>query len=111
MKKIKDKTKVGSLIIGIIIGLVLGGIAGFFLHNPITRGEINHGAGENFQHLTDAQISEINSFFESNPSVGDVQSYCSSNRGYCFYYCRNINSSAEICGQIVNYTRMTSPQE
>jgi len=84
-----------SVLIGLVAGLVAGGAASYFLfnnHRGFSRG--------NFQpsfNLNESQINEINSFFSSNPSVTDAQTYCSEHRMNCVYYCRIMNSSNEIC--------------
>jgi hypothetical protein len=81
-----------SLIIGLIIGLVVGGIASYFIfNNQPRRGNFN-----NFQ-LTESQVNEIITFFNSNPNSTEIQSYCQQNKNYCFYYCRDMNQSNEIC--------------
>lgn len=65
---------------------------------------MNGSQMRNFQ-LNESQISDINSFFSGNPSASDVQSYCSTNRSYCFYYCRNLNPTSAICSSIMNFSR------
>jgi hypothetical protein len=103
----KKSIKITIIIISVLIvvgGAVFGTLyfTGFFSH----RGNFPRG---NFQ-LNQTQINDINSFFSSNPSLSDVQTYCSTNRGSCFYYCRTINPDDEICSQIMNYTRFNRTQ-
>jgi hypothetical protein len=83
----------------IVGGAVFGTLyfTGFFIHKRPGF------PGRNFQ-LNESQVNDINSFFSSNPSISDMQDYCTNNRGYCFYYCRNINPNSEICSEIMNYT-------
>ena len=95
-----DKQTKG-IIIGLVIGLVLGAVAGYILHNYIGR-NFNLGRGS-FQQLTQSQIDELNSFFATNPDATSVDSYCQQNRMNCIYYCRTINPSNEMCGQMMNY--------
>jgi hypothetical protein len=98
----KKSLKIIVLIISILIvvgGIVFGTLyfTGFFVHN-------GNFPRRNFQ-LNETQINDINSFFSSNPSLSEMQTYCSDNRGSCFYYCRSINPNSEICSQIANYTQ------
>ncbi len=82
-----------GLIIGLIIGLVAGGIVSYFIFNH--RG---FSRGNNFQfNLNETQINEINYFFDSNHTSVEITAYCEQNSFNCMYYCRNINSSSEIC--------------
>jgi len=86
----------------VVIGLSVFGtlyFTGFLTH----RGNFPRG---NFQ-LSGTQADEVNSFFNSNPSLSDMQNYCASNRTSCFYYCRTINPNNEICSQLPNYRNMT----
>jgi flagellar basal body-associated protein FliL len=102
----KEKKNIGMIIIFSAIFLFAGGVAGFFLHNAISEGK-SIGRG-NFQ-LTQAQIDGITSFFNSNPTSDEVQSYCSQNREYCFYYCRNVDSTNLICTDIINQSMSGNP--
>lgn len=92
-----------GMIIGLVIGLILGGIAGYILHNNINRNFIQ-GRGS-FQ-INEAQINEVTSFFESTSDINELRTYCENNRANCFYYCRNINPSHEICKEIINSSGM-----
>ena len=99
-----------KLVIALVVIIVLAGvIAGFiYFHNANNRGKFNHSRGQwqnssrmggNFQ-LNQTQISDISSFFNSNPSSDQISSYCLNNRGACFYYCRNVNSNLTMCSQM-----------
>jgi len=82
-----------KILIGLLIGLVVGGVASYLIFN-------NHRgfSGRNFQsNLSEAQINDLTSFFNSNYTSGEIKSYCEQNRMNCMYYCRNINQDNEIC--------------
>lgn len=85
-----------EIIIGLIIGLILGIIIGYFIHNSIARNFLNI---KNFQ-LSESQINEIKSFFDSNPSQEEINNYCNTNRMNCMYYCRTINPDDEFCNSL-----------
>jgi hypothetical protein len=96
-KKMANKLLLG-IIIGIVIGLIVGGVASYFIfNNRSSRG--NFGNFRNFQ-LNETQINEVSSFFSSNPSSADINSYCEQNRMNCLYYCRSINANDAACKNI-----------
>ena len=97
-----EKLKKG-IMVGLISGLILGALAGYLLHNTINRGANNNfpqGRG-NFQ-IDEKTKNEITSFFQSTSDINQINTYCEQNRMYCFYYCKSINPSDEICSQIIN---------
>lgn len=101
----KKSVKITIIVVSILLvvgGAVFGTLyfTGFFAHN-------GNFPRRNFQ-LNESQINDMNSFFGSNPSLSEMQTYCTNNRGYCFYYCRNINPNSKICSQIANYTRFNN---
>jgi len=115
MKNKKEKKKVKPLIIIlsviILVGIIFGALyfTGVFNKHGRYPGNfqgrfMNGSQMRNFK-LNQSQIDEINSFFNNNPSASDVQNYCSANRGSCFYYCRNLNPTSEICSSIMNFSR------
>jgi len=105
-----------TMIIVVSIFLVIAIVAGYlyfsgaFNKNNYSGNSNNYFMGmmrgdrTAFQ-LSSQQINEINSFFDSNPSPDKITSYCSQNRGYCFYYCRNL-SNQSICREIMNFSGM-----
>jgi hypothetical protein len=97
-KKKKWFIAVGAIIILAIIILGTLYFSGFFNHKRFGFPR------QDFQ-LNESQINNINSFFSSNPSASDIQNYCSTNRDYCFYYCRNLNPTSDICSSIMNFSR------
>jgi len=111
MKKFMVLINVIAIVILIIIGVVVGYLyfSGFFnksdrfLEGPGQFGRSDesmvNNPDRNLQ-LNDSQIEEINSFFYSNPTQEQTDSYCQQNRMNCFYYCKNINSNAEYCKQL-----------
>jgi hypothetical protein len=115
MKKKKEgKKRIKWILMGISLILAVGFLVGYlYYHSSFhNRGQF---PGENFPpngfngtkeiNLSESQINEISSFFDSNPSTSDMENYCIDNRGYCFYYCRNINPNSDVCSLINNYTR------
>jgi hypothetical protein len=81
-----------GLIIGLLIGLIVGGITSYFIFNN------QRGIRGNLQvNLNETQINELTSFFNSNHTSGEINSYCEQNRMNCMYYCKNINQNNEIC--------------
>jgi hypothetical protein len=82
-----------GLIVGLIIGLIIGGAISYLIFNG-QRGP--RGNFNNFQ-LNETQINELTSFFNSNHTSGEINSYCEQNRMNCMYYCKNINQNNEIC--------------
>ena len=92
-----------KIIIAIIIILVIGGI-GVAVYFATDTNEFQFGNkneeklnGSRMQELTEEQISEIQAFFDSNPSNSEIESYCQENRMYCGYYCTQINPNHEYC--------------
>jgi len=81
-----------GLTIGLVIGLIVGGAASYFIFN--NRGFPGRNARFN---LNESQINETTSFFNSNHTSGEIDSYCQQNRMNCVYYCKNINQNEEIC--------------
>ena len=61
----------------------------------------------NFQQLTQVQIDEITSYFQSTTDINAISTYCNDtqNRMSCFYYCRNIEPTNAYCTQLGNMTR------
>jgi hypothetical protein len=89
-----------GLIIGLLIGLVVGGSASYFIFN---NHRSNFPRDGNFQpNLSESQIKELTSFFNENHTPEEVSSYCEQNMMNCFYYCKNMNQSKEICGNMTN---------
>jgi hypothetical protein len=98
-----------KLIIAIIIVLIVGGIgiAVYFTTDtnrfPFGDKEKPEGLGDKrlngsgMQKLTEEQISELQGFFDSNPSNNEIESYCQENRLYCGHYCSQINPTHEYC--------------
>jgi hypothetical protein len=113
-KKIKPVIIILSVIV--LVGIIFSVLYFTGIFNKHGRFPGNFQPGQmlngsdmgNFQ-LNESQISDINSFFNRNPSASDVQNYCSTNRGYCFYYCRNLNPTSEICSSIMNFSRSGQP--
>jgi len=70
----------------------------FFFHKSGPK--FNRGDFSQMQ-LTDEQINNVKTFFESNTDINEITNYCEDNRMECFYYCREINSSHEYCSQLM----------
>jgi hypothetical protein len=104
MKEKRERKKKKWIIIAASIILLAGIIFGALYFSGVFNHKRFGFPRQNFQ-LNESQISDINSFFSNNPSASDVQNYCSTNRGYCFYYCRNLNPTSEICNSIMNFSR------
>ena len=101
----KKAAKIIIVIFSVLIisgGSILGTLyfTGFFTRN-------RNFSRQNFQ-LNESQIKDINSFFNSNPSSNEIQTYCTNNRGYCFYYCRQ-NPTSSSCSQL-NFPSQTGTQ-
>jgi hypothetical protein len=121
MKNKKEKKKFKPFIIITSIIIILGIIfsvlyfTGAFnkygkFHGNFQPGQMQKGSQmENFK-LNESQINEVTSFFNSNPSSTSLDDYCKTNRGSCFYYCRDINSNDENCKQIMNFSGMNPPR-
>lgn len=75
-----------------------------FRNNNFRRGQGINGTRGNFQ-LNQIEINAVTDFFKNNPSSEEITNYCNNNRMNCFYYCRNINTEADYCKSIMNYTR------
>jgi uncharacterized protein YneF (UPF0154 family) len=92
-----------NLIIGgiMVVVLIAGIIIGYFIFKPQNN---NRFQKRNLQ-LTEQQISDINSFFNNDPTSDEITSYCNQNRQNCFYYCKNNNMEDEICKTIMNFSR------
>lgn len=97
-----------KVIIALVILLVaIGIISGCGSNNnqqASEPGRVNNqfNGTRNFQ-LNESQISEINSFFNSNPSPDEVKNYCVQNMANCAYYCRNINPNNDVCKELGSY--------
>ncbi len=102
MEKNISKLVVG-LVIGILLGLIIGGVASYFIFN----GHRSFPRGNNFQlNLSESQISDVTSFFNSSHSSTEITSYCEQNSIDCIYYCRNINQNEEVCQNMnLQYTQ------
>ncbi len=89
-----------TILIAMIILIILALVGYFYFHSKQNGRTMMR---RNFQvQLNESQISYLTSFFNSNPGLQEINNYCSENRGYCFYYCRNINQNAEICKDLMN---------
>jgi hypothetical protein len=118
MKKKKEKKiKPVIIILSVIVfvGIIFGVLYFTRVFNNHGRfpgnfqpGQMPNGSRGNFQ-LNESQISEVTSFFNSNPSSTEVETYCNNNRNSCFYYCKTINSNSEFCNQIMNFSRSGQP--
>jgi len=91
-----------TLIIIIVVLLVASNLFFgymFFFHNNRS----GQGFRGNFQQmqLSDSQIQNVTSFFESTTDINEITDYCENNRMECFYYCRQINSNHEYCSQLM----------
>jgi hypothetical protein len=99
-----------SIIVIIVIAIVIiGGVVGYLYFNGYfgnnQRGNSNGpGQRRNFQ-MNQTQIDDVTNFFSTNPTSDEIQTYCSTNRGECMYYCRNVNQENDYCKQL-NATRM-----
>jgi len=100
----KDST-IAIIILGIVIIALIGYI---FLNNHGGENSANKnfrnsppfGNMQNFS-LNDTDKNSTIQFFSNSPNINDSKTYCTENRANCFYYCREINSSNEICSQIM----------
>jgi hypothetical protein len=109
MKNKKEHKKAKPVVVVAIVIVALGVIFGVLYFTGVFN---RHGRfygnyqGRNMMNiqLNESQISEVNSFFNGNPSLEETQAYCKANRGLCFYYCRNTPNS-ELCPEIMNFTR------
>jgi hypothetical protein len=107
------KIKIGIIIFLIIfiMGIIIGYL--YYKNHFNKRPDFEKGQGfdlqqngskkdippQNFQ-LDESQISELKSFFNSTTNLDDIKNYCLTNPFNCMYYCKEINSSNEICSQI-----------
>jgi hypothetical protein len=114
-----EKSKTKSWIIFFVMALAIIGIIGGYFYS---KGNLDRQLGfdqnrkatpgpndsdgfreqsENFQ-LDETKIAEIVSFFDSTSDMEEIGEYCSQEDKSmsCFYYCREINPSHEICSQI-----------
>jgi len=98
----KNTKKTAVIIISLSIIIVI--LIGYICYDKFFKNKHAGFAGRNFQ-LSESQINDITSFFNSNASLDEVKSYCAENMANCFYYCRNINPNHEICKELSNYTR------
>jgi len=92
------KTSNTILIIIVIVLLASNLFFGYLLLKP------RHGSdfrGFQQMQLTDEQIDNIKTFFQNTQDLNEIKTYCDTNRMECFYYCRNINPSHEICSQLM----------
>lgn len=98
MKKAKSR----FVIIGVIIIVLILIILGYLYFTGFSKDDFreNHGNPERNLQLTDSQINEVTSFFDSNPTSQQIQDYCEKDRMNCAYYCRNINSDNDYCKQL-----------
>jgi len=104
MKKKKGiNTKKVIIISAISLIVVIIGVSAYFIFGHSIRREFRGG---NFQPPNETTKNEITSFFGSSPSSSEIEDYCRNNSMYCFYYCKEINPSSEICSQIMNYTHL-----
>ena len=62
--------------------------------------EGNFNGGMPNMELTDEEISDVTSFFQSTTDSEEIESYCQSNSMYCMYYCMNVDSTSEACNQL-----------
>ena len=95
----------------IVIGACIGGYLYFNSNKPASNNysgqspqNYQNGSGRPIQ-LNQSQIDDVTSFFNTNPSATDIQTYCSTNRINCAYYCRTINPSTAYCKTMMNFTR------
>ena len=86
------------LIVAVVILLISNLFFGYMLLKP-KRGPDMRGFPQ--MQLTDEQIQEVTSFFNSTTDINEIKDYCDSNRMNCFYYCRSINPDHEICSQLM----------
>ncbi|MFA5173599.1 MAG: hypothetical protein WC438_00270 [Candidatus Pacearchaeota archaeon] len=98
------KNKIGIILIVIIIAVSL--VGGYFLiNNKHNRTDFPGIQNNEFdkkgfnQTFNEDTKSEIISFFENNEAES-IKDYCNKNPPYCMYYCREIDSSNEICSQM-----------
>jgi hypothetical protein len=94
------------ILIVVIVCVALAG--GYFLiKNKHNRPDFNSMQNNEFEkkgfnqtlNLDEETKSQIISFFESNPDESAINNYCVNNPMYCFYYCKEINPSQEICSK------------
>ena len=99
----EKKVGIASMILLSVVFLVGGLVAGYFIgshsHNQFPYGQ-NRFQEFNNSTLDNQTRASIVDFFDSNPSQDSVASYCQENPQYCMYYCREINSNNEFCGQM-----------
>lgn len=53
--------------------------------------------------LNKTKVAETATFFQSSPTLDQINSYCTQNRIYCGYYCRT-NPGDTSCTQMFNST-------
>lgn len=103
------KNKNIGIIIVVAVIVLIGGLFYFFYHssNPVNSqsGRFGNGRGMRNFTLSQEQINNVTTFFGSNPSIIDINSYCSNNRMNCFYYCRIIDSNNDYCKTMMTMNR------
>jgi hypothetical protein len=104
-KKLKPAVVIASAII--VLGVIFSVLYFTGVLNRHERFSGNfHGNEMNFQ-FNESQISEVNSFFNANPSLEETQVYCKENRNLCFYYCKNLQDS-DLCKQVMDFNKNDS---
>jgi len=98
------KPMVLIFIIVIIILVIVGTVVGYLYYKGFFNSRHGRFPRGNFQ-LNQSQIDDVTSFFSSNPTEVDMNSYCQQNRRNCAYYCINIDKNNNYCNQIMNFTK------
>ena len=98
------KSLVLIIVIVIIVLVVVAAVVGYLYYSGFFNHRQGRFPGGNFQ-LSQSQIDDVTSFFNSNPSQTSMMTYCQQNRMNCLYYCRNINTANTNCAQMMNFTR------
>lgn len=92
----KENNKIILIIIFSVIFFIAGGVAGYFFgmsnHPNINR--------NNFAQINDNTKAQVTSVFENATTIDDINTYCSTNRLACMYYCRTINPQNPFCSQL-----------
>jgi hypothetical protein len=109
------KAKPVVIVVSVIIalGLIFGMLYITGVFDKPGRGNFEPGQMNNSRmyqsnmELNEPQISEVNSFFNGNPTSEEIQSYCKENRDLCFYYCKD-SITSETCKNIMSFNRNES---
>jgi hypothetical protein len=89
------------LIVAVIILLISNLFFGYMLFFHNNQGRLGPRGDFPQMQLTDEQIQEVTSFFNSTTDITEIKDYCDVNRMNCFYYCRTVNPDHEICSQLM----------